>query len=654
MAFSLIIKNSIRQYKSVYFLVYAVLFLCIFSLSFFSAFTDSAANGEALQATAVTHGSNMIVYPAKEGDLHLFSSLDIEEMWYEDNIIYIRCKTLSDQDKIAWQIANIIGKENTGLRVNVFDSSFTVGYLDGGFVSVIKFFLFALSFATIYYVFTALVNRQKEDFAAYRMLGMNQMTFFTVLGLEYLIVFPVALATAIPSAAALMKVVISLYFQDVIKNNAIGALVYSFKARNILLIIALTILSAAFSYFFLLYRIIKNDVVPQKKSVSFLYTDFIFKRKSPCTTLSVINFNRKRSLNAIAFLLVVPVGFLALLEINQLFEPEDKDTTFDFVITDPGIDDVSGLSFESIEEIKGFPYVSSCRFEYYNNNFAEKSILSHDNPFEGRVAFNVLYGSDAQELTACAENPSMVYANAAFRGRYSVGDTVNLIHTPTGKMFEACIAGFYETADSPVYLTLYCTIENFRNLTNIETAPRTVWVDVEDTVSDKDLASFREWLGSRFQSYGDYIQNAENSRILSERMKITSAIRSGTTVIAALLTLGAVLMIEVDSRKDEFFIMQKIGSTNRQIRSTLFVEMFLRFFLCTTFTILPDMAITLWKGAVNSAGFSFLDIVIDVCMVLILLTAFILPPEVTLSRLLLEKDNRKEFITDDIGSICVE
>ena len=46
----LLLKNSLTRYWTAYLLTFLVLFLSVFSLSFFSAFTDSAANGEVLAA----------------------------------------------------------------------------------------------------------------------------------------------------------------------------------------------------------------------------------------------------------------------------------------------------------------------------------------------------------------------------------------------------------------------------------------------------------------------------------------------------------------------------------------------------------------------------------------------------------------------------
>lgn len=46
MLYLLLIKNCLRQHKTVYICVFAVLFLSVFSLAFFSAYADSLSYGE--------------------------------------------------------------------------------------------------------------------------------------------------------------------------------------------------------------------------------------------------------------------------------------------------------------------------------------------------------------------------------------------------------------------------------------------------------------------------------------------------------------------------------------------------------------------------------------------------------------------------------
>ena len=88
------------------------------------------------------------------------------------------------------------------------------------------------------------------------------------------------------------------------------------------------------------------------------------------------------------------------------------------------------------------------------------------------------------------------------------------------------------------------------------------------------------------------------------------------------------------------------------MRNVLHIEMFLRFALCVSVTVLPDMALTLWKAANGSPGFSWLDLLIDFCMALLLLGAFTLLPQASLNRIL--NGFKKEDVSHDRESIRAE
>ena len=61
MLYLLLIKNCLRQHKTVYICVFAVLFLSVFSLAFFSAYEDSLSYGELLQALEESNCANIKV-----------------------------------------------------------------------------------------------------------------------------------------------------------------------------------------------------------------------------------------------------------------------------------------------------------------------------------------------------------------------------------------------------------------------------------------------------------------------------------------------------------------------------------------------------------------------------------------------------------------
>lgn len=646
----LLLKNSLTRYWTAYLLTFLVLFLSVFSLSFFSAFTDSAANGEVLDTIeTMTHGANITVFPAAESDMARYSSLDIAEMWFEDGTIYITCHEQADTDRIKFQIAAINEREHNGLRVSSFAPSVTEGLFDQDWVISLKALLCAVSAISIYYIFTVLIERQKDDFAVFRMLGMKRKSFLKLIGAEFLIVLPAALLLAIPAAAGLMKLVIALFFRDIIHNNALGVLVFRFRTSNILLIAALTVFSSLVAYISVLRRYFASRRVRGEKLI-FPRTDFVFRRKSVCTTLPVIKFRRVRKLNWIALLLVAPVGLLALIELNQLFEPAEKRYGCDFIVSDPGIEDVSGLAAEDLEQIESFSFVSRVVPSYYNNNFRESGAEQAEtlDPFQGRVAFSVLY--DAETLPECAADA--VYADSKFQGEYSIGDTIRIKSTSTGRECSVKIAGFYDSPDDPAYLTLWCTMDHFRSLTGIETTPRSVMIYLSDDASEAEYEDFRIWIANTFSSFSDERQLVSESVIMAERMKKVGVIRSSATILATLVSLGAILMMEVDEREEDYAIMTEIGGTGRQMRNVLNIEMFLRFALCVSVTVLPDMALTLWKAAKGSPGFSWLDLLIDFCMALLVLGAFTLLPQASLNRIL--NSFKKEDVSHDRESIRAE
>ncbi|MCR5682726.1 MAG: hypothetical protein K6G29_09785 [Clostridiales bacterium] len=652
MGTKLLLKNSLTRYWTAYLLTFLVLFLSVFSLSFFSAFTDSAAYGEVLVAETVTNGANVIVSPASESDTELFSALDLAEIWYEDGAIYLKCRRQADTDRIRVQAATICNRENNGMRVRAFDASFSEGLFEQDFVIGLKALLCAVSAISIYYIFTVLVERQKDDFAVFRMLGMKRASFLKLIGAEFLIVLPASLILAIPAAAGLMKLVITLFFGDVIRNNALGYLAFRLKASNILLIVALTVFSSAFAYVSVLRRYFRISRAAGGEKLIFPRTDFIFKRKSVYTSLPVIKFRRVRKLNRIALLLVAPVGLLALIELNQLFEPAEKRYGCDFIVSDPGIEDVSGLAAEDLEQIESFSFVSRVVPSYYSNNYTKADADRSDmlDPMRDRAAFSVIY--NAGTLPECAASLDAVYADSNFEREYSVGDTVRIQSMATGREIRAKIAGFYDSPDDPTYLTLYCTPDNFRSLTGIETTPRSVRIYLSDDVSEAEYEDFCGWLASAFTSFSDERQEVKDSIVLAERMKKVGVIRSSATILATLVSLGAILMMEVDERETDYSIMTEIGGTGRQMRNVLNIEMLLRFGLCVSVTVLPDMALTLWKAAKGSPGFSWLDLLIDFCMALLVLGAFTLLPQASLNRIL--NSFKKEDVSHDRESIRAE
>jgi hypothetical protein len=195
-------------------------------------------------------------------------------------------------------------------------------------------------------------------------------------------------------------------------------------------------------------------------------------------------------------------------------------------------------------------------------------------------------------------------------------------------------------------------MDHFRSITGIETPPRSIRIYLSEDALEVEYEDFRVWIANTFSSFSDERQLVSESVIMAERMKKVGVIRSSATILATLVSLGAILMMEVDEREEDYSIMTEIGGTGRQMRNVLNIEMFLRFALCVLVTVLPDMAFTLWKAANGSPGFSWLDLLIDFCMALLLLGAFTLLPQASLNRIL--NSFKKEDVSHDRESIRAE
>ena len=117
MLYLLLIKNCLRQHKTAYICVFAVLFLSVFSLAFFSAYADSLSYGEFLQKLEESNGANIKVRNASEEDISMFDSLENVTVWYEDGTIYIACDNINSSEDVADKTSRIIIDSKKDLRM---------------------------------------------------------------------------------------------------------------------------------------------------------------------------------------------------------------------------------------------------------------------------------------------------------------------------------------------------------------------------------------------------------------------------------------------------------------------------------------------------------------------------------------------------------
>lgn len=642
----LLIKNCLRQHKTVYICVFAVLFLSVFSLAFFSAYADSLAYGELLQALEESNGANIKVRNATKEDVSMFDSLENVTVWYEDGTIYIACDNINSSEDVAVKTSEIIVNSKKDLRMLFYTPSWFASYFEEGFVTVIKFIMSAVSLVSIYYIFNVFIERQHKDFAIYKSVGMSREQFTVIVGIEFFAVFVLAVLLALPAAGLALRLLVSLYFKVKITMSSIGYAVYRFQTKKQIFVLALALLTTMLAYFITLYKYFGSHTLAKslKRTGNFKRTASSMKKKSIFALLPFLKFARNRTLTVIAVMLILPVFGYAVYEMNYGYEPYVKRYGCDFIISDPYIADVSTLRQEDIDELLGFSYVDKVGYDYYNNNFKEKGtqVLS---PTVGRAAFDVIY-----------DDPSVkegeVYIDEKFGDQYKAGDTVEIVSTETGRELDIKISGTYRTENTqnkPRYLTFYCTMDTFASLTGVETTPRSLYIYLKEDVTEQELSDIREWLGETFGSYSDERQEIEDRRIIIERSKKVDMLRSAAMILTSSVTLWAVLMFEVYSRRDEISVLYNIGAENRQLKKLLLIEMGMRSAVCSMLIV----SVCAVAGAIkNTIPFSFGILAVYVGAVLITTANFVIPSMIAFHGIV--KNQNKERDNGDTESLGAE
>ena len=639
----LLIKNCLRQHKTVYICVFAVLFLSVFSLAFFSAYADSLSYGEFLQKLEESNGANIKVRNASEEDVSMFDSLENVTVWYEDGTIYIACDNINSSEDVAVKTSEIIVNSKKDLRMLFYTPSWFASYFEEGFVTVIKFIMSAVSLVSIYYIFNVFIERQHKDFAIYKSVGMSREQFTVIVGIEFFAVFVLAVLLALPAAGLALRLLVSLYFKVKITMSSIGYAVYRFQTKKQIFVLALALLTTMLAYFITLYKYFGSHTLAKslKRTGNFKRTASSMKKKSIFALLPFLKFARNRTLTVIAVMLILPVFGYAVYEMNYGYEPYVKRYGCDFIISDPYIADVSTLRQEDIDELLGFSYVDKVGYDYYNNNFKEKGAKTVSQNI-GFVMFQIVY-----------DDPSVkegeVYIDEKFSDQYKAGDTIEIVSIQTNRELDIKISGTYKTEGYPTYPILYCTMDTFAALTGIETTPRALFVYLKEDVTEQELSDIRAWLGETFVSYSDERQEIEDRRIIIERSQKVDMLRSAAMILTSSVTLWAVLMFEVYSRRDEISVLYNIGAEKRQLKKLLLIEMGMRSAVCSVLIV----SVCAVAGAIkNTIPFSFGILAVYVGAVLITTANFVIPSMIAFHGIV--KNQNKERNNGDTESLGAE
>ena len=616
MLYLLLIKNCLRQHKTAYICVFAVLFLSVFSLAFFSAYADSLSYGEFLQKLEESNGANIKVRNASEEDISMFDSLENVTIWYEDGAIYIACDDIPSSREVADKTSRIIIDSKKDLKMLFYTPEFFAPFFEEGFVTVIKFIMSAVSLVSIYYIFNVFIERQHKDFAIYKSVGMSTGQFMIIVGIEVFAVYVLAVLLALPAAGLALRLLVSLFFKVKITMSSVGYAVYRFQTKKQIFVLALAFLTTMLAYFITLHKYFGSHTLEKtlNRTGNFRRTASSMKKKSIFALLPFLKFTRNRKLTVIAAMLILPVFGYAVYEINYGYEPYVKRYGCDFIVSDKYIADVSTLRQEDIDALLGFSCVDKVGYTYYNNNFKVKGAktVSQNTVL---AMFQIVY-----------DDPSVkegeVYIDEKFSDQYKAGDTIEIVSIQTNRELDIKISGTYKTDRSPTYPILYCTMDTFAALTGIETTPRALFVYLKEDVTEQELSDIRAWMGETFVSYSDERQEIEDRRIIVERSQKVDMLRSAAMILTSSVTLWAVLMFEVYSRRDEISVLYSIGAEKRQLKKLLLIEMGMRSAVCSVLIV----SVCAVAGAIkNTIPFSFGIFAVYVGAVLITAANFVIP-----------------------------
>lgn len=643
MLYLLLIKNCLRQHKTAYICVFAVLFLSVFSLAFFSAYADSLSYGEFLQKLEESNGANIKVRNASEEDISMFDSLENVTIWYEDGAIYIACDDIPSSREVADKTSRIIIDSKKDLKMLFYTPEFFAPFFEEGFVTVIKFIMSAVSLVSIYYIFNVFIERQHKDFAIYKSVGMSTGQFMIIVGIEVFAVYVLAVLLALPAAGLALRLLVSLFFKVKITMSSVGYAVYRFQTKKQIFVLALAFLTTMLAYFITLHKYFGSHTLEKtlNRTGNFRRTASSMKKKSIFALLPFLKFTRNRKLTVIAAMLILPVFGYAVYEINYGYEPYVKRYGCDFIVSDKYIADVSTLRQEDIDALLGFSCVDKVGYTYYNNNFKVKGAktVSQNTVL---AMFQIVY-----------DDPSVkegeVYIDEKFSDQYKAGDTIEIVSIQTNRELDIKISGTYKTDRSPTYPILYCTMDTFAALTGIETTPRALFVYLKEDVTEQELSDIRAWMGETFVSYSDERQEIEDRRIIVERSQKVDMLRSAAMILTSSVTLWAVLMFEVYSRRDEISVLYSIGAEKRQLKKLLLIEMGMRSAVCSVLIV----SVCAVAGAIkNTIPFSFGIFAVYVGAVLITAANFVIPSMIAFHGIV--KKYSKERDNGDTESLGAE
>ena len=126
-------------------------------------------------------------------------------------------------------------------------------------------------------------------------------------------------------------------------------------------------------------------------------------------------------------------------------------------------------------------------------------------------------------------------------------------------------------------------------------------------------------------------------------------LRSAAMILTSSVTLWAVLMFEVYSRRDEISVLYSIGAEKRQLKKLLLIEMGMRSAVCSVLIV----SVCAVAGAIkNTIPLSFGIFAVYVGAVLITAANFVIPSMITFHGIV--KKYSKERDNGDTESLGAE
>ncbi len=624
MAYALWMKNGLRRHGREYLPVLAVLFCAVFALAFFSAYADSVAYGEQLQAAVYTRRADIVVRGGSEADAARFADLSGVTVWFADGEICLRVDEAGRLDAVSAAVNRLIRESGLSLRALTYDATVTDAVYAGGGVTALKLLFSGIALISMNYMLQMCMARRREDIAALLSLGAQIRQVAGMLAMEAGGLLLIALCTAIPAAGGVLRWMIAARFSAQIRGYAEGYVVYRFSAGTVAGVILLAVLTAAVAFGLSCRRYLRKDAL-EADAMCFRRDGRVMRARAIGEVWPRWHLFRERGLMGVTLLLVVPVTACAVFAGHMQFYRQEARLGADFVISDPGIGDISSLDADALAMLEAMPGVARVEYGYTNHSFRLASASSTAR--KGRVLFSV---SERVEGDA-------VYIDTAFGDEYPVGEVVSLVSMSSGRALDVRVGEHREGIGDDM-LTFACSPAVFAGLTGIVSPPRTAAVYLADDADAPALTALRAFLGAHFAGFSDERAEAEAAAEITARTGWIVCTLIAAFAGVASVTLAAILRFTVEARRGEFGLLLRLGAERRMLRRLLGAEMGLRWAICALPGIGLGLLMARLGGNLRDVGGSVGVSLAAACIVLAL---FVLPTQAGLARMLLREEKRR-------------